>query len=139
MDQISRSELMSMPPILANAISGLSFVVLAFFVLVGILIVGRAIIVMVEGIRSSRQRSQSQRVLDEVLAERGRQIRKGYTHDHDDQHGLRFGLRHLVSLADSRLQLIERQGLVEAAALLVAAIEVIDRAHGVDERKGSER
>lgn len=70
--------------------------------------------------------------LQHVAAERGRQIDKGWTTEHDSEHGL----RHLTWLAQKRTSAAAyeaaigtwavRSELVKAAALLVAAIELID-------------
>lgn len=70
-------------------------------------------------------------VLLELLKERRHQIGKGYTPEHDDQHEV----PDLVTLAVDRLARYEqvldprpiRQRILEAAAMLVAALEVIDR------------
>jgi hypothetical protein len=74
-------------------------------------------------------------VLQQVADERVRQAGLGYTREHDDEHGRGHlldlaaakvrGARHIVSgtLAD------RRERMVQAAALLVAAIERHDRTH----------
>lgn len=70
-------------------------------------------------------------VLAAITLERDRQIAElGWTSTHDDHHGT----GHLIKLATewtihaSHLQAAEqRDALVKAAALLVAAIEVLDR------------
>ena len=65
-----------------------------------------------------------------VTGERSDQEDKGYTPEHDDKHGL----AHIVPEAWKRLGSIPlsntpdaRAELVQVAAMLVAAIEVIDR------------
>jgi len=63
-------------------------------------------------------------VLLQVRAERTRQIERGYTPEHDDQHGL----THLLDEAYARMNSSSsRANLVAVAALVVAAIEWIDR------------
>jgi hypothetical protein len=65
-------------------------------------------------------------VMLQVKAERQRQIERGYTPEHDDEHGL----EHIVDQARGRIlpqQLRTRGELVQAAACLVAAIEWLDR------------
>ena len=69
-------------------------------------------------------------VLSELFIERQAQAGKGYTHAHDDVRGL----GHLISEAVTRLSFGEepteeqiRRGLIEASAILVAAIDLIDR------------
>lgn len=70
-------------------------------------------------------------VLDAVRRERLRQIRKGWTPQHDDRHST----HDLVRLADRRAHSVgsagngyySRERLIEATAMLVAAIEAIDR------------
>lgn len=62
-----------------------------------------------------------------VWDERRRQVGKGYTLEHDDEHGA----EHLVELVLDRLQNEKsdpRELLVQCAALLIAAVETIDRA-----------
>lgn len=74
---------------------------------------------------------QTERVLRDVTTERHRQIAKGWTPEHDDGHRLST----MVDLADARMFLatqalatpVRRKRLVEAAAILVAAIEALDR------------
>jgi len=68
----------------------------------------------------------TEQALWRVKAERQRQGELGYTADHDDQHGV----AHLVDEALLRLQgrLWTRDELVQASALLVAAVEWLDRA-----------
>lgn len=69
-------------------------------------------------------------VLAQITLERDRQLAElGWTPDHDD----RRGVMHLLGMADNKLikcalrQDPDRDELVKAAALLVAAIEVLDR------------
>lgn len=74
------------------------------------------------------------RVLDDIRVERDRQIGKGWTPEHDDEHDT----ADLVALATERLYLsdgedqLTRRRLVEGVAMLVSAIEAIDRAPGQD-------
>lgn len=71
------------------------------------------------------------RALLDVAQERGRQVEKGWTREHDDEHQTHT----LVKLAGQRAQrsgsrgqgFYARESLVEAAAMLVAAIEAMDR------------
>lgn len=62
-------------------------------------------------------------VILQVRAERTRQIEKGYDLDHDDEHGP----DHLMRLAQGYQGEYNRDRLVKAAALLVAAVEAMDR------------
>lgn len=70
-------------------------------------------------------------VLAEVALERDRQIEKGWTPQHDDGHTI----HDLVRLAEQRARLegsggygvYSRERLVQAAAMLVAAVETWDR------------
>jgi hypothetical protein len=64
-------------------------------------------------------------VAAEIVAERDRQRRKGYDEAHDDEHGL----QHIMAEVQTRVagRLWSRVELVEAAAVLVAAIEWLDR------------
>lgn len=71
---------------------------------------------------------QHGRVLRDLTLERNRQIGKGWTLEHDDEHGI----GHLVTLSAERLDGLRagvdpRRALVEAATMLVAAIEAFDR------------
>lgn len=63
--------------------------------------------------------------LRDIAHERSRHAGLGYTDEHDDEHGT----RRLEALAISRLHVGHgtRRGLVQAASLLVAAIELMDR------------
>jgi hypothetical protein len=63
----------------------------------------------------------------EVITERARQVEKGYTHEHDDQHGAAGIARVATTYIDPDAQTVDRVSLVKAAALLVAAIEELDR------------
>lgn len=71
------------------------------------------------------------RVLADILIERGRQIDLGWTREHDDRHAL----RELVALSAAQVRkpgtegpgFYSRERLIEAAAILVAAVETIDR------------
>jgi hypothetical protein len=71
-------------------------------------------------------------VLQDIAAERTYQVAKGWTTDHDDTHYT----QDLVGLAFDRARMqgvgtppgvFARQRLVQAASMLVAAIEAIDR------------
>lgn len=70
------------------------------------------------------------RVVNELAAERRRQIAKGWTPAHDDQHET----PELVDLALDRVYLFDhsdvrplRRRIIESAAMLVAAVEAMDR------------
>ena len=71
------------------------------------------------------------RVLTDIATERERQVTLGWTRDHDDRHNV----HELVRLADRQahktgtaaIGIYSRERLVEAAALLVAAVEGMDR------------
>lgn len=65
------------------------------------------------------------RVVTEIYEERIDQIERGYTPEHDDEHGL----QHIMDQEQQRTagKLWSRESLVEAAAVLVAAIEWFDR------------
>lgn len=76
-------------------------------------------------------------VLDQVRAERERQIAKGWDLEHDDEHGP----AHLAAQLHRRSGAVlirdrdagkARAQLVEVAAMAVAAIELIDRREAVD-------
>lgn len=74
---------------------------------------------------------ETQRVLDDVKAERARQIEKGWTPEHDDRHTT----HRMVELAGERLRLpgrgcYDRSRLIEGIAILVAAVEAWDRREG---------
>lgn len=66
--------------------------------------------------------------IEDVLAERQRQIRKGYTPEHDDEHAPAKILRYCGPFDWSY---VTRRQLVRIAACAIAAIERYDRA-GVD-------
>lgn len=71
------------------------------------------------------------RVLRDVAAERTRQVEKGWTREHDDTHAT----HDLMTLAERRAHMVGNRGngyysrerLVEAVAMMVAAIEAMDR------------
>lgn len=78
-------------------------------------------------------------ILDEISAERQRQVKKGFTADHDDQHVDReiimdyewgASLR-LHSAAVTRDPAQYRHDLVQVAAMIVAEIERLDREYQV--------
>jgi hypothetical protein len=66
-------------------------------------------------------------ILEEIRKERSRQIVKGYTWPHDDEHGI----GHIINEVERRLkpddQPWDRDTLVKCAAMLLAAIEAFDR------------
>lgn len=80
-------------------------------------------------------------VLADVAQERGRQVAKGWTPEHDDQHTT----REMLELATGRLHMAgrpdyagglpvstalghhDRRRLLEGIAILVAAVEAMDR------------
>lgn len=63
-------------------------------------------------------------IFDEIVDKRRRQVVKGYTPEHDDAHSV----ADLVGYALQRLKYnLARDQLLEAAAVLIAAIESIDR------------
>lgn len=77
-----------------------------------------------------------ERALRDVLAERERQIAKGWTPEHDDGHGVdhivvEANRRHLQRLGNGPRLTVTlaryRTWLVQEAALYVAAIEALDR------------
>jgi len=75
-------------------------------------------------------------ILD-VTAERSRQEEKGYTPEHDDQHGVGHlvieSRRHLNIYGNSGAGLapeLQRREILQATALLVAALEALDRQGG---------
>ena len=75
------------------------------------------------------------RVIADVSAERHRQISKGWTPEHDDTHTTRTmtelagerALQGSVPFGTNAGRDLRRRRLVQAAAILVAAIESIDR------------
>lgn len=63
-------------------------------------------------------------LIDEIWQERKRQILIGYTHEHDDE----YGVMHLVGWASAYVgRDPNRENILKAIALLVAAVEVMDR------------
>lgn len=62
-------------------------------------------------------------VLTEIIAERQRQIAKGFTAEHDDA----LPAPALAVRAIERIHYACREDLIEAAALIVAAIQRLDR------------
>jgi hypothetical protein len=70
-------------------------------------------------------------ILEEIAAERARQVELGWTIEHDN----RYGVHHLVALSEKYAHrdndedpgYYSRDNLVKAATLLVAAIERLDR------------
>lgn len=70
-------------------------------------------------------------ILEQVAEERARQIEIGWTIEHDDRHAV----RHLVGLAEKYANrenednpgFYSRDNLVKATALMVAAVECLDR------------
>lgn len=72
---------------------------------------------------------QLPKVLQDITRERAHQIELGYTTEHDDTHST----EELVDLAFARLDVGDvldsgaRPRILEAAAILVAAVEAIDR------------
>lgn len=86
--------------------------------------------------RAAEQQTAREGVLQDVLAERERQIAKGWTPEHDDAHGVdhlivEANRRHIQRLGNGpRLTVtlsLYRRWLVEEAAMYVAAIEALDR------------
>ena len=71
--------------------------------------------------------SFSSRALQEVARERATHAARGWTTEHDAEHGV----HHLVYLAQDRLWdrngQTDRAALIKAASLLIAAIDVLDR------------
>lgn len=75
---------------------------------------------------------KGQGLIDEVWAERRRQIEGGYTHAHDDEHGV----GHLIEWAEAyftgsgtyQLGHYNRDNMIKGIALMVAAVEALDRA-----------
>lgn len=62
-------------------------------------------------------------VIGLIVLERSKQVARGYDAAHDHAHGP----AHLVELAGQYVDPWNRDALVKAAALLVAAIEVLDK------------
>ena len=100
--------------------------------------------------RASPTRTSSAAVLEEIAAERGRQISKGWTPAHDDTRD-KGELAEMAGIIAADIEVTDmeldgprawaadvflrhendrRQQLVIAAALLVAEIERLDRANG---------
>jgi hypothetical protein len=68
-------------------------------------------------------------VLSEIAAERERQIAKGYTAEYDDRlSASSLGRKAMDRIAGNVVVGDDRQGLIEAAALIVAQIQRLDRA-----------
>jgi hypothetical protein len=67
------------------------------------------------------------RVLFAVWRERRRQIKKGYTREHDDHHGYIDFRNYMHKRVDPPAGAPDRQEFVEIAALAVAATEKMDR------------
>ena len=89
-------------------------------------------------VSGNRAKPTDESVLSEVAAERARQAELGYDAAHDDEYGIEhlavevsrrsaFGPAHTTD-AQARVRLLK------AAAMAVAAIEVIDRRDAPDER-----
>jgi hypothetical protein len=75
-----------------------------------------------------RPREREELILEEIRAARTLAVTKGYTPDHDDEHGL----NHLVFEASNRIMpfpdgIPTRNDLIAAAALAVSAIAHLDR------------
>lgn len=77
---------------------------------------------------------QTRQVLVDVAQERRRQINKGWTPEHDDAHSSlgfeRLVLVRLLAASKTMSYSGTRRCLVQAAAVVVAAIESIDRKMG---------
>lgn len=77
------------------------------------------------------------RVLRDVATERARQVDKNWTRDHDDRHDTDTLVRLSASYARRQGKgkapgYFDRERLVQAAALLVAAVEAMDRREARD-------
>lgn len=78
--------------------------------------------------------------IESIAAERARQIEKGWTPEHDDEHSTNHLVNRAITYAhagryEAHLERdLLRDQLVKAAALLVAAIERLDRATGHTDR-----
>jgi hypothetical protein len=68
---------------------------------------------------------ETEDVLEQVVVERERQISKGYTMAHDDDHTL-SDFRYLIQIRLTN-NYPSREEFLQIAALSVAAIELIDR------------
>ena len=66
-------------------------------------------------------------LFDEISDERKRQIEKGYTHEHDDEHGVEHLLGWSIAHTRSARNIEDRAGYIKAIALLVSAVEAHDR------------
>jgi len=83
------------------------------------------------------------KALEDVAAERARQVEIGWTSEHDDEHGVgHLANRAVVYASAGRYTgILEpallRAQLVKGAAMLVAAIERVDRAADVEIRRQS--
>lgn len=71
-------------------------------------------------------------VLAQITLERDRQLTElGWTPEHDDTHGavhlVSLAVDHIIEVGYVAVRADDRDELVQAAALLVAAIEVLDR------------
>jgi hypothetical protein len=73
-------------------------------------------------------------VIDDIVAERQRQVARGYTAEHDDEHATgeiisgEWGAVMRLERVVAGIHPNPRDGLVQAAALVVAEIERLDRA-----------
>ena len=76
------------------------------------------------------ERDPATHVLSEIAAERQDQHSRGYTPAHDDAHGLGHILAQTATTPMDADRAAQRAGLIRDAALLVAAIEWIDRNPG---------
>lgn len=86
-----------------------------------------------EGVRTPAT-AETARVLDDVRRERVRQAEKGFTPDHDDsfhrQPGHRFialGKTRATSPGPGDDGYLSRRRMIEGIAMLVAAVEILDR------------
>ena len=68
-------------------------------------------------------------VIEEIQTERAHQVAKGYTPEHDDEHGEGHLLEYLEALIDNPRRRSTREELVKAGAMIVALIEMRDREH----------
>lgn len=70
-------------------------------------------------------------LFDEISLERGRQLLKGYSPKHDDEHSIEELIRlshvYTYSALGTRSPSTVRSDLIKAAAVLVATIESLDR------------
>jgi len=85
------------------------------------------------GALDRRQMFKLEIVLEDIAAERERQVAKGWTPEHDDAHGASHLIRHAWDRAASARNALmtdreaARAEIVKSAALLVAAAEALDR------------